>query len=65
MHKTSELHRIKVAPKGMGLNDSVALDQGFFADEGLDVQFDWKTFRGTQSSWNGMEYFERPQGMRG
>ena len=52
---------IKVAPKGMGLNDFVALDQGFFADEGLDVQFDWKTFRGTQSSWKGMEYFDRPQ----
>jgi len=31
---------IKVAPKGMGLNDFVALDQGFFADEGLAVQFD-------------------------
>ena len=51
MAQTSELHRIKVAPKGMGLNDFVALDQGLFADEGLDVQFDWKTFRGTQSRW--------------
>ena len=52
---------IKIAPKGMGLNDFVALAQGFFADEGLDMQFDWKTFRGTQSSWKGMEYFDRPQ----
>src|ERR1700730_11443618 len=52
---------IKVAPKGMGLNDFVALEQGFFADEGLDIEFDWKTFRGTQPGWKGMEYFERPQ----
>jgi len=53
--------KIKVAPKGMGLNDFVALDEGCFQAEGLDVEFDWKTFRGTQSSWKGMEYFERPQ----
>jgi hypothetical protein len=25
---------IKVAPKGMGLNDFVAYEEGFFADEG-------------------------------
>jgi NitT/TauT family transport system substrate-binding protein len=53
--------RIRVAPKGMGLNDFVAREEGFFAQEGVDVDFDWKTFRGTQSSWKGMEYFERPQ----
>jgi hypothetical protein len=53
--------KIKVAPKGMGLNDFVAFEEGFFKAEGLDVEFDWKTFRGTQSSWKGMEYFERPQ----
>ena len=52
---------IKVAPKGMGLNDFVAFEEGLFAAEGLDVEFDWKTFRGTQSSWTGLEYFERPQ----
>ena len=55
------LKRVKVAPKGMGLNDFVAMQEGFFAAEGLDVEFDWKTFRGTQSSWKGLEYFQRPQ----
>jgi len=45
----------------MGLNDFVALEEGFFQAEGLDIEIDWKTFRGTQSSWKGMEYFERPQ----
>ena len=52
---------VTVAPKGMGLYDFVAREEGFFAAEGLDVELDWKTFRGTQSSWKGLEYFERPQ----
>ena len=45
----------------MGLNDFVAMQEGFFAAEGLDVTFDWKTFRGTQSSWKEFDYFHRPQ----
>ncbi len=56
-----ELHRVKIAPKGMGLNDFVAMQEDYFAAEGLDVEFDWKTFRGTQSSWKDLEYFHRPQ----
>jgi NitT/TauT family transport system substrate-binding protein len=56
-----ELHRVKIAPKGMGLNDFVAMQEGFFAAEGLDVELDWKTFRGTQSSWKDLQYFQRPQ----
>jgi hypothetical protein len=52
---------VKIAPKGMGLNDFVAWKEGYFAAEGLQVEFDWKTFRGTQSSWRGLSYFERPQ----
>src|SRR3954452_16179470 len=55
------LTRVKIAPKGMGLNDFVAQQEGFFAAEGLDVEFDWKTFRGTQSSWKALDYFQRPQ----
>src|SRR5947199_9242855 len=55
------LKRVTVAPKGMGLYDFVAQQEGFFAGEGLDVQFDWKTFRGTQSSWKGLNDLERPQ----
>jgi NitT/TauT family transport system substrate-binding protein len=55
------LTQVTVAPKGMGLNDFVAQQEGFFAAEGLGVLFDWKTFRGTQSSWKELSYFERPQ----
>jgi hypothetical protein len=56
-----QLHPVGIAPKGMGLNDFVAMQEGFFAAEGLDVEFDWKTFRGTQSSWKGLDYLQRPQ----
>jgi NitT/TauT family transport system substrate-binding protein len=58
---SASLIKVKVAPKGMGLNDFVAMQEGFFASEGLDVEFDWTTFRGTQSSWKGLNYLERPQ----
>jgi NitT/TauT family transport system substrate-binding protein len=61
MVMASELRRVKIAPKGMGLNDFVAMQEGFFAAVGLDVEFDWKTFRGTQSSWKDLQYFQRPQ----
>src|SRR5215207_5253590 len=57
----TELKPVTVAPKGMGLNDFVAMEEAFFKAEGLDVTFDWKTFRGTQSSWKGLNYMERPQ----
>lgn len=57
----TSLKHVKIAPKGMGLNDFVAQREGFFAAEGLDVEFDWKTFRGTQSSWKELDYFHRPQ----
>ena len=53
--------KVAVAPKGMGLNDFVAMQEGFFAAEGLDVEFDMKTFRGTQGSWKELKYFDRPQ----
>src|ERR1700756_2314540 len=57
----SSLRPVEGAPKGMGLYDFVALQEGFFAAEGLDVDLDWKTFRGTQSSWKNLDYFQRPQ----
>ena len=55
------MRKVRVAPKGMGLNDFVAQQEGFFADQGIEVEWDIKTFRGTQSSWKGSDYFSRPQ----
>jgi len=39
----ANLKRVKVAPKGMGHNDYDAMQEAFYAAEGLDVEFDWKT----------------------
>ena len=55
------MRKVRVAPKGMGLNDFVAQEAGFFAAEGIEVEFDIRTFRGTQSSWKSMDYGSRPQ----
>jgi NitT/TauT family transport system substrate-binding protein len=55
------MREVRVAPKGMGLNDFVAEQEGFFADEGIEVEWDIKTFRGTQSSWKDLDYKSRPQ----
>jgi ABC-type nitrate/sulfonate/bicarbonate transport system substrate-binding protein len=55
------MRKVRVAPKGMGLNDFVALEAGFFAAEGIEVEWDIKTFRGTQSSWKDLDYGARPQ----
>ena len=55
------MRKVRVAPKGMGLNDFVAKEEGFFAAESIEVEWDIKTFRGTQSSWKGKDYFQRPQ----
>jgi hypothetical protein len=55
------MRKVRVAPKGMGLNDFVAEQEGFFAEQGIEVEWDIKTFRGTQSSWKGLDYKSRPQ----
>jgi NitT/TauT family transport system substrate-binding protein len=55
------MRKVRVAPKGMGLNDFVAQQEGLFADEGIEVEWDVKTFRGTQSSWKDLAYGSRPQ----
>jgi hypothetical protein len=55
------MKKVRVAPKGMGLNDFVAEQEGYFRDEGIEVEWDIKTFRGTQSRWTENKYLKRPQ----
>src|SRR3954454_21830679 len=55
------MRKVRVAPKGMGINDFVAEADGFFAAEGIEVEWDLKTFRGTQSRWTEDKYLQRPQ----
>jgi hypothetical protein len=47
--RRNTMRRVKLAPKGMGLADFVAYEEGFFTEEGLEVELDWKTFKGTSS----------------
>ncbi len=58
---TDSSQHVKIAPKGMGLNEFVALEEGYFADAGLDVEIDWKIVHGMQKSWKELDYFQRPQ----
>jgi len=55
------MRKVRVAPKGMGINDFVAEAEGFFAAEGIEVEWDIKTFRGTQQKWVENKYLQRPQ----
>ena len=51
---------VKVFPTGMRLNEYVALEEGYFAGQGLDVQILWDVLRGQMVRW-GDTYKERPQ----
>jgi NitT/TauT family transport system substrate-binding protein len=57
------LTRMKFSPKGMGLNDFVAIEEGFFRDAGLDIEIDRDVFHGMQRRWDDDSYFARPQDM--
>src|SRR5258705_1781596 len=49
---------VKIAPKGMGLNDFVAMKEGYFAAEGLDVELAFQDRKSTRlnSSHLGISY---------
>jgi NitT/TauT family transport system substrate-binding protein len=55
------LTRIKISPTGMRLHEWIALERGYFQDEGIDPEIHWEVLLGTMSSWQGMGYLERPQ----
>ena len=40
------LTTVKVFPTGMRLNEYVALEEGYFTGQGLDVQILWDVLRG-------------------
>ena len=57
---TATLTKIKVFPTGMRLNEFVAHEEGFWRDEGLDVEILWEVLKGQMVRW-GDNYKERPQ----
>ena len=55
-----KLTPVKVFPTGMRLNEYVALEEGFFLEEGLEVEILWDVLRGQMVRWSDT-YKERPQ----
>jgi NitT/TauT family transport system substrate-binding protein len=55
------LTRLKISPTGMRLHEWVALERGFFQDEGIEPEILWDVVLGTMERWKGEGYKERPQ----
>jgi NitT/TauT family transport system substrate-binding protein len=45
----------------MRLHEWIALERGYFQEQGIDPVIRWDIVRGIQSSWQGRAYRERPQ----
>jgi NitT/TauT family transport system substrate-binding protein len=58
---SSSLQRLKISPTGMRLHEWIALERGYFQEQGIDPDIQWHVTTGTMSSWKGMEYLQRPQ----
>jgi len=54
------LTKVRVFPTGMRLNEYVALEEGFWRDEGLDVEMLWDVLKAQMYRWKDA-YKERPQ----
>ena len=55
------LTRVPISPTGMRLHEWIALEHGYFQEQGIEPEIRWDVTRGKQSSWKGMAYLERPQ----
>jgi NitT/TauT family transport system substrate-binding protein len=55
------LTRVPISPTGMRLHEWIALERGYFQEQGIEPEIRWDVTRGKQSSWKGMAYLERPQ----
>ncbi len=55
------LTQLKIAPTGMRLHEWIALERGYFQDQGIEPVIRWDVVRGIQSSWRDKQYRERPQ----
>ena len=55
------LTRVKISPTGMRLHEWVALERGYFQDEGIEPEILWQVVMGAIERWKGEGYLERPQ----
>lgn len=55
------LTRVKISPTGMRLHEWIALERGYFQDEGIDPEVQWDVVMGAIERWKGEGYRQRPQ----
>jgi NitT/TauT family transport system substrate-binding protein len=55
------LTRLAISPTGMRLHEWIALERGYFQDEGIEPEIRWDVVQGTMASWKDLGYLERPQ----
>jgi NitT/TauT family transport system substrate-binding protein len=52
---------LRIAPTGMRLHEWIALERGYFQQQGIEPIIRWDVVRGIQASWQDTPYLERPQ----
>ena len=55
------LTRVQISPTGMRLHEWIAIERGYFQEQGIEPDIRWDVLTGTMSSWQGMDYLQRPQ----
>jgi hypothetical protein len=45
----------------MRLHEWIALERGYFPEQGIEPEIRWDVVRGQMASWKGLEYLARPQ----
>ena len=52
---------LKIAPTGMRLHEWIALERGYFQEQGIEPIVRWDIVHGIMARWQDMQYLERPQ----
>src|SRR5690348_9302656 len=55
------LEQVKIRPTGMRLHEWIALERGYFQEQGIEPEIQWYTMSKTMASWKGQDYLHRPQ----
>ncbi len=55
------LARLKISPTGMRLHEWIAMERGYFQEEGIEPEIVWEVVLGAIDRWKGETYLQRPQ----